>query len=101
MNYYQIDCRKSELEWCKKHFIEALGSHVDISVITENGWKEIGLRAENKHTALGEVCKIYNEIGSKYKTVIDFWKDNFPELTRKEVNDYLIKGSKLGICNYK
>lgn len=101
LNYYQIDCRKSELEWCKKHFIEALGSHVDISVITENGWKEIGLRAENKHTALGEVCKIYNEIGSKYKTVVDFWKDNFPELTRKEVNDYLIKGSKLGICNYK
>lgn len=99
--YYQIDCRKSELEWCKKYFIKALSNHIDIDVITENMWKEIGLRAEKRHTALGEVCKKYNEIGHKYKTVVDFWKDNFPELTRKEVNDYLIKGSKLGICTYK
>lgn len=99
--YYQIDCRKSELEWCKKYFIKVLSNHIDINVITESMWKEIGLRAEKRHTALGEVCKKYNEIGHKYKTVVDFWKNNFPELTRKEVNDYLIRGSKLGICTYK
>ena len=55
----------------------------------------------NRKFIIDLVGNNYNEIGHKYKTVVDFWKNNFPELTRKEVNDYLIRGSKLGICTYK
>ena len=100
-NYHQIDCRKSELEWCKLHFIQALKQYSDIDKLTEEQWNDIGVRAERKYSSLVDVCNTYNKMKDKFTTVVNFQKDYFPELTRKEVNDMLIKGSDLGICDYK
>ena len=100
-NYHQIDCRKSELEWCKLHFIEALKQYSCIDKLTEEQWSEIGIRAERKYSSLVEVCNTYNETKDSFTTVVNFHKEYFPELTRKEVNDMLCKGSDLGICDYK
>ena len=100
-NYHQIDCRKSELEWCRLHFIEALKQYSDIDKLTEEQWSEIGVRAERKYSSLVEVCNTYNKTKDNFTTVVNFHKEYFPELTRKEVNDMLCKGSDLGICDYK
>mgnify|MGYP003288786035 CR=1 FL=1 len=100
-NYHQIDCRKSELEWCKQHFIKALKQYSNIEGLTDEQWNNIGARAERKYSSLVDVCNTYNKTKDSFTTVINFQKDYFPELRRKEVNDMLVKGSDLGICDYK
>ena len=83
------------------HFIQALKQYSDIDKLTEEQWNDIGVRAERKYSSLVDVCNTYNKMKDKFTTVVNFQKDYFPELTRKEVNDMLIKGSDLGICDYK
>lgn len=66
-NYHEIDCRHSTLEWCRPNIEKALSSYADISILTDEDWKEVDLQAQKSLKI--EVCK--------------YWKEN------KNVNDSL------------
>ena len=99
-NYHQIDCRESNLKWCKPYITEALKQYSNIEELNEDEWNEIATKAERKYSSLVEVCKTYEEHKVTFISVKDFHEMYFPELKRREVNGYLIKGAELGICTY-
>ena len=97
-NYHEIDCRHSTLEWCKPNIEKALTSYVDISILTDEDWREADLQAQKSLKI--EVCK--------------YWKENKEvnsELTAKQVAEvfgigvgairgYLNWGNANSLCIY-
>ena len=58
-NYHEIDCRYSTLEWCKPNIEKTLTSYVDVSILTDEDWKEVDLQAQKSLKI--EVCKYWKE----------------------------------------
>ena len=97
-NYHEINCRHSTLEWCKPNIEKTLTSYVDISILTDEDWKEVDLQAQKSLKI--EVCK--------------YWKENKEvnsELTTQQVaevfgvycttvRNYLNWGNTNGFCIY-
>ena len=97
-NYDEIDCRHSTLEWCKPNIEKALTNYVDVSILTDEDWKEVDLQAQKSLKI--EVCK--------------YWKENKEvnsELTTQQVAEvfgvncvtvqkYLNWGNTNGLCAY-
>ena len=100
-DYHQVDCRESNITWCRPYIIEALKHYSDIEKFDEDEWNDIAAKAERKYSSLVEVCKTYDENKETFTTVKDFQEKFFPELKRREVNGYLVKGEELGICTYR
>ena len=97
-NYHEIDCRYSTLEWCRPNIEQALSNYIDMSILTDEDWKQADIQAQKSLKI--EVCKYWN--GGKEA-------DN--ELTVKQVakvfgitvktaRDYLNWGSANGFCVY-
>ena len=97
-DYHEVDCRYSTLEWCRPNIEKALTSYVDISIFTDEDWKQVDLQAQKSLKI--EVCK--------------YWKENKEVnsgLTTQQVADvfgigvttvhgYLHWGNANGLCNY-
>ena len=97
-NYHEIDCRHSSLEWCKPNIEKTLSNYIDMSILTDEDWKEVDLQAQKSLKI--EVCK--------------YWKENKEvnsELTTQQVAEvfgvncvtvrrYLTWGNTSGLCAY-
>ena len=98
-NYHEVDCRYSTLEWCRPNIEKALSNYVNMSILTEEDWKQADIQAQKSLKI--EVCK--------------YWKDNKDtnsNLTPQQVADvfgidnatvwrYLKWGDENGLCNYE
>ena len=97
-NYHEIDCRHSTLEWCRPNIEKTLSKYVDMSVLTDEDWRQVDIQAQKSLKI--EVC--------------EYWKENKKdneELTPKQVaksfgidkataRSYLKWGNRNGLCNY-
>ena len=45
-NYNEIDCRYSTLEYCRPNIEKALGDYIDMSILTDDDWKEADIQAQ-------------------------------------------------------
>lgn len=97
-NYHEVDCRYGTLEWCRPNIERALGNYVDISVLTEEDWKQADIQAQKSLKV--EVCKYWNENkrgGNELSAVrlSEVW--NIPQST---IWNYLNWGKESGLCTY-
>lgn len=58
-NYHEIDCRYSTLEWCRPNIEKTLGNHVDVSILTDEDWRQADIQAQKSLKI--EVCKYWKE----------------------------------------
>ena len=97
-NYHELDCRYSTLEWCRPNIEKALSKYMDITVLTDNNWKEVDIQSQKSLKI--EVCKHWK----KHKEVNS-------ELTAMQVAEvfgisvgvvynYLNWGNANGFCTY-
>lgn len=97
-NYHEIDCRYSALEWCRPNIEKTLSNYIDISVLTDEDWKQADIQAQKSLKI--EVCNYWK----KHKEVNS-------ELTAMQVAkvfgvsvgvvyNYLNWGNANGFCTY-
>ena len=97
-NYHEVDCRYSKLEWCRPNIEKALSNYVDMSVLTDEDWKEIDIQTQKSLRI--EVCNYWNEhkevdnnVSTK-KVAVVF------DIGISTVRDYLKWGNANGFCTY-
>ena len=98
-NYHEVDCRHGTLEYCRPNVEQALSNYIDMSIHTDEDWKQADIQAQK--SLKNEVC--------------DYWKDSKKdndELTPKQVAEvfrvdyttvlnYLKWGNINGFCKYE
>lgn len=98
-NYHEVDCRYSTLEWCRPNIEKILSNYMNMSILTDEDWKEADTQAQKSLKI--EICK--------------YWKDNKDtnsNLTPQRVADvfgmevstirkYLKWGGMTGFCEYE
>ena len=97
-NYHEVDCRYSTLEWCRPNIKKTLTSYVDISILTDEDWKEVDLQAQKSLKI--EVCKYWKE---NKKTVNTLTPQQITDVFRVDcttVRNYLNWGNTNGFCIY-
>lgn len=97
-NYHEIDCRYSTLEWCRYNIEQALSNYIDITVLTDEDWKEADFQAQKSLKI--EICKYWEdnkEINSSLtaQQVADVFG-----VVRSTVGKYLNWGNINGFCVY-
>ena len=97
-NYHEIDCRKSMLEWCRPNIEKVLSKYIDISVLTNEDWREIDIQAQKSLKI--EICK-YWEVSKKndYDLSTTTVANTFG-VTYETVGQYLKWGNANGLCKY-
>lgn len=96
-NYIVIDCRFSELEYIKNNIYQSkLNDWYDLSIID---WK----KAEKfcNTSLVNEICVYYNSISNKHPSEIFKLIIEKFNISLSTIKDYLERGSKSGLCNYK
>ncbi|WP_283695656.1 zinc-ribbon domain-containing protein [Clostridium perfringens] len=92
-HYIELDCRNSNLEWIKSSILKSeLNELFDLSNINWTSCAEFA----NKNI-VKEVCKYWNN-KREDETMVDLGK--IFNLNRNTIRRYLIKGNKLGWCEY-
>ena len=87
----RIDCKKSELEYIKKHIIDSeLNNLFDLSNID---WLECEKFACS--SLVKKICDLWNSGIHDSKKIRQITK-----LSKSTINKYLKKGTKIGWCNY-
>lgn len=88
--YYQVDCRKSELEYIKNNIIKSLGHLFDLSKVD---WELAYIKSQKSKCI--EAWELWNS-GIHSTTKIG----KILDLNCVTISTYLKKGKELGKCNY-
>ena len=97
-NYHEIDCRHSTLEWCKPNIEKTLASYVDVSILTDEDWKEVDLQAQKSLKI--EVCKYWKENKEVDSELTPQQIADVFRVDRTTVRNYLNWGNTSGFCVY-
>lgn len=90
--YIEIESYESTLNYLRNNFNQTILK--DIFILTEEEWKQIGLRMNR--SILVEICKYYNDNpGLKIQQIADYFHIHHTTVTK-----YLLKGKEIGICVY-
>lgn len=93
-HYDEIDCRYSNLKWCRPNIEKALSKYVDVTVLTDEDWQEADKKAQK--SLVYELCKYYdNNSNLTVKELMEIF-----DLSRSCVSVYLHKGNDYGWCKY-
>jgi transposase len=93
-NYHEIDCRYSNLKWCRINIETVLNQYVNIDILTDKDWQEFDKKSQN--SVVYELCKYYNENPNlTVKELMEIF-----DLSNSCVSVYLHKGNDYGWCDY-
>lgn len=97
-DYNVIDCRYSTLEWCRPRVEKMLSKYYDISILTDEDWKEIDIQAQKSFKI--EICKFWDKKKSEDSnfTLIELMK--YFNVKRSSLLNYLTWGNENGFCCY-
>jgi len=87
--HIEVDCRKSDFQYLKEQFEVALNNYFDLSTIN---WKKVFKDCSNSR--LVEICVLYNSCKDVNQISIE------KNINYNVIRTYLIKGNKMGLCNY-
>jgi hypothetical protein len=91
INYIEVDCRKSELDWIKNNILKSeLTKLINLRDIDWNECAELSYRS-----LLKKACDLWN---SGIKSTVKIGQ--LLRLDRSTIIRYLKKGEKIGLCNY-
>ena len=97
-NYHEVDCRYSTLEWCRPNIEKALSSYVDISILTDEDWKEVDIQAQKSLKI--EVCKYWKENKDVNDSLTPQQITDVFGVGTGTIRDYLKWGNTNGFCIY-
>lgn len=93
MQYYiQLDCRKSDLEWVKSSIMNSELPTILNFKECDIDWVECEKFSRN--SVILEACSLYKKLGHTKSVAKEL------NISRRTATIYLIKGSKLGLCDY-
>ena len=98
-NYHEIDCRYSTLEWCRPNIKKALGDYIDMSILTDEDWKEADIQAQKSLKI--EVCKHWKENKEVGNTITAQHSAKVFGVEVSTIRNYLNWGSANGFCKYE
>ena len=97
-DYHEIDCRYSTLEWCRPNIEKVLSKYIDISILTDEDWKEFDIQAQKSLKV--EAClywKEQKEINKDLNTII---MAEIFNVDRHTILKWLTWGNDSGLCIY-
>lgn len=97
-NYHEIDCRHSTLEWCRPNIEKVLSNYVDMSVLTDEDWRQIDIQAQKSLKI--EMCKYWKENKEVNGELTTQQVADVFEVGRSTVVKYLKWGDTNGLCAY-
>ena len=92
VNYHEVDCRVSTLEYCKNGLIKAIENYLNIE-LTDEQWEYIEIKSQSN--ILKQVVDDYNNGIEEVRILSDKYN-----LDRSTIQNYLNRGTKLGLCHY-
>ena len=98
-NYHEIDCRHSTLEWCRPNIEKALTSYVDISILTDEDWKQADIQAQKSLKV--EVCKHWKENKEVNSELTTQQVAEVFGVGTRTIRNYLKWGNTNGLCVYE
>lgn len=97
-DYHEVDCRYSTLEWCRHNIEKTLGKYIDMSILTDEDWKQADIQSQKSLKI--ETCKYWEEHrkGNDILTVAHVAK--VFEVHSGTIRRYLKWGNTNGFCTY-
>lgn len=97
-DYHQIDCRYSTLDWCRPSIEKVLSNYVDITVLTDEDWQEIDIKAQKSKKI--EVCNYWKEQKEINKDLTPSQVADIFKLSSNTIISYLTWGTENELCIY-
>ena len=97
-NYHEVDCRYSTLEWCRPNIEKALSKYIDISILTDEDWKEIDKQAQKSKKI--EACLYWKEQKEVNKDLTTAIVAEIFKIDRHTIRTWLTWGNESGLCIY-
>lgn len=97
-NYHEIDCRYSTLEWCRPNIEKTLSNYIDMSILTDEDWKQVDIQAQKSLKI--EVCNYWKENKKIDSALTTQQVTEVFGVGRCTVYNYLKWGNVNGFCIY-
>lgn len=92
-NYHEIDCRKSNLEWCKPRIESVLGKYFNVALLNNEDWQECNEKSQS--SIMLDICKYYEATKHSTKDIAKAFN-----IKNHQALYYLNKGALQGFCSY-
>lgn len=97
-DYHEIDCRYSTLEWCRPNIEKALSKYIDISILTDEDWKEFDKEAQKSLKI--KACLYWKEQKEINKDLTPSIVAEMFNVDKTTIISWLNWGNGSGLCTY-
>ena len=97
-NYHEVDCRHTTLEYCRPNIELTLSNYIDMSILTDEDWREADIQAQKSLKI--EVCKYWEENKRLDGELTTTQVADVFGVVDSTVREYLKWGSTSGFCGY-